>query len=324
MKAFVTGGTGFIGSHLVDTLIDNGNYSEVRCLVRSRERWLKGRRFRRISGDLHDLTALREGMRDADVVFHLAGVVKASSYEDYKRANVDATENLLRVAGKEEVPKIIVLSSLAAAGPSRNGPVTEDQPMRPVSNYGRSKMEMEELICEIAPERAAVTILRPSAVYGPREDQIYTFFKMADKRICPIVGDGERPRISMVYVGDVVNALTDAAGVDTPGVSTYFISGPEINTWNQIRGTTQKVLGKKTVPIYLRPGWVKRIAGAVEKSASFFGIYPVLNREKAKEMILEWTCSVAKARRELGYEPEYTLGEGISRTIHWYKKHHWL
>lgn len=324
MKAFVTGGTGFIGSHLVDTLIDSGDFSEVRCLVRSSERWLKGRRFRRISGDLHDLDALREGMRDADVVFHLAGVVKASSYADYKRANVDATENLLRVAGKEEVPKILVLSSLAAAGPSRNGPVTEDQPMRPVSNYGRSKKEMEELIREIAPERAAVTILRPSAVYGPREDQIYTFFKMADKRICPIVGDGVRPRISMVYVGDVVNAITDAAGVDTPGVRTYFISGPEINTWNQIRGTTQKVLGKKTVPIYLRPGWVKRIAGAVEKSASFFGIYPVLNREKAKEMILEWTCSVAKARRELGYEPEYTLGEGISRTIHWYKKHHWL
>lgn len=324
MKAFVTGGTGFIGSHLVDALLEGGNYSEIRCLVRGRDKWLKGKDFIRITGDLQDLPALREGIAGADVVYHLAGVVKAPSRAEFEKANVEATENVLRIADKEGIQRIVVLSSLAAAGPSRNGPVTEDLPMEPVSMYGRSKKRMEQLIHRISPAEAAVTILRPSAVYGPREDQIYTFFKMADKRICPIVGDGERPRISMVYIGDVVRAIREAARLEQPGVRTYFVSGPGISTWNEIRGTTEKVLGKKTLPVYVRPGMVKKIAGIVEKSASFFGAYPVLNREKAKEMILEWTCSTEKARRELGFEPEYTLGEGISRTIHWYKKHHWL
>ncbi len=156
------------------------------------------------------------------------------------------------------------------------------------------------------------------------EDQIYSFFKMMDKRICPIIGDGEHPKVSMVYVGDVVRGILNAANQKKPGVHTYFITGPKVYSWNEIRGTTTKVLGKKTVPIYVKPHWVEKIAGGVEKTASFFGVYPVLNKEKAKELILEWTCSGEKAERELGYSPQFSLAEGISRTIHWYQLHHWL
>lgn len=324
MKAFVTGGTGFIGSHLVDHLIDSEEYSEVRCLIRNNEKWLKGKEFKRVKGDLDDLSLLKKAVKGVDVVFHIAGRVMAPSYAELEHANVDATENLLRIAQKEGVPKIVVLSSLAAVGPSSDGPVTEDDPLTPISNYGKSKKQMEEMIHELANEESSITILRPPAVYGPREDQIYTFFKMMDKRICPIIGDGERPRISMVYVGDVVNGILKAAETKAPGVSTYFITGKDIYTWEQIRGTTSKVLGKKTLPIYLKPKFVKKIAGAVEKGASFFGVYPVLNKEKAKELILEWTCTSQKAEDEIGYKPQYSLGEGISRTIHWYQRHHWL
>lgn len=324
MKAFVTGGTGFIGSHLADTLIDSDNYSEVRCLIRNNEKWLKGKHFTRVKGDLDDLAVLREAVKDVDVIFHIAGRVKAPSYQELEHANVDATENLLRIAQKEDVSKIIILSSLAAVGPSENGPLTEDVPMNPISNYGKSKKQMEAMVHELADEETSITILRPPAVYGPREDQIYSFFKMVNNRICPIIGDGKHPRISMVYVGDVVNGILKAVDQKIPGVHTYFITGPEVYTWNQIRGTTTKVLGKKALPIYVKPEFVEKIAGTVEKAASFFGIYPVLNKEKAKELILEWTCSSEKAERELGYTPEYSLGEGISRTIHWYQRHHWL
>jgi nucleoside-diphosphate-sugar epimerase len=324
MKAFVTGGTGFIGSHLADTLISSDDYSEVRCLIRNNEKWLKDKDFTRVHGDLDDLPVLKKALKDIDVIFHIAGRVKAPTYEELRHANVDATENLLRIAQKEGVPKVVVLSSLAAAGPSQNGPVTEDKPMKPISNYGKSKKEMEKVIHEIANGNTSITVLRPPAVYGPREDQIYSFFKMVNKRICPIIGDGEHPKISMIYVGDVVNGILKAVDQTAKGVHTYFISGPEIYTWNQIRGTTSKVLGKKALPIYVKPKLVKTIAGTVEKAASFFGMYPVLNREKAKELILEWTCSNEKAHRELGYTPQYSLGEGIARTIHWYKKHHWL
>lgn len=324
MKAFVTGGTGFIGSHLADRLFDSSEYSEVRCLIRNNEKWLSGKDFTRVKGDLDDLTVLKKAVKDVDVIFHIAGRVKAPTYEQLEHANVDATENLIRIAQKEGVPKIVVLSSLAAVGPSQNGPVTEEEPMNPVSMYGKSKKQMESVIHEVADGDTSITILRPPAVYGPREDQIYSFFKMVNKRICPIIGDGKHPKISMVYVGDVVNGIFKAAEQKTPGVHTYFVSGPEIYSWNEIRGTTTKVLGKKALPIFVKPKLVEKIAGTVEKAASFFGVYPVLNKEKAKELILEWTCSSEKAERELGYTPHVTLGEGISRTIHWYKKHHWL
>ncbi|WP_138430501.1 NAD-dependent epimerase/dehydratase family protein [Fodinibius saliphilus] len=324
MKAFVTGGTGFIGSHLADHLIESNKYSEVRCLIRSNEKWLKGKHFKRINGDLDDLAVLKKAVEGVDVIFHIAGRVKAPTYADLAHANVEATENLLRIAQKEGVPKIVVLSSLAAVGPSKNEPISEDAPMNPISNYGKSKKQMELVIHDIANEETSITILRPPAVYGPREDQIYSFFKMADKRICPIIGDGKRPRISMIYVGDVVNGILDAVKQQEKGVFTYFISDDNIHTWDEIRGTTAKVLGKKSVPIYIKPKFVKNIAKTVEKAASFFGIYPVLNREKAKELILEWTCSSEKAKNELGFHPEYSLGEGISRTIHWYQRHHWL
>lgn len=324
MKAFITGGTGFIGSHLVDRLLDSGDYTEIRCLIRNNEKWLKDKKFTRIKGDLNDLTVLKKAVKDVDVIFHIAGRVKAPTYEELVHANVDATENLLRIAQKQNVPKIVVLSSLAAVGPSENGPVTEDEPMNPVSMYGKSKKQMESVIHDLADGETSITILRPPAVYGPREDQIYSFFKMVNKRVCPIIGDGQHPKISMVYVEDVVNGILNAAEQDKRGVHTYFITGPKTYSWDEISGTTTKVLGKKALPIYVKPHFVEKIAGTVEKAASFFGVYPVLNKEKAKELILEWTCSGEKAQRELGYSPKFSLDEGISRTIHWYQMHHWL
>ncbi|HLR24592.1 MAG TPA: NAD(P)-dependent oxidoreductase [Fodinibius sp.] len=324
MKAFVTGGTGFIGSHLVDALLDDNRFNEVRCLIRNNRKWLKGKKIKPIKGDLDDLVALREGIRGADIIFHIAGRVMAPTYRELEHANVEATENLLRVAQKEGNPKIVVLSSLAAAGPSNGHPKVEQNTMEPVSMYGRSKLQMEQRIAAIADEQSSITVLRPPAVYGPREDQIYSFFKIVDKRICPIIGDGKTPKISMIYVGDVVQAILKAANQTDPGIRTYFISDGTPHTWDKICGTATKVFGKKALPIYIKPGWVQKIAASFEKAASFFGVYPVFNNEKAKEMILEWTCSTEKACRELNYKPEYTLEEGISRTIHWYQRHHWL
>ncbi len=324
MKAFVTGGTGFIGSHLVDRLIAGKTYDEIRCLVRNQEKWLADKPYTKVRGDLFSITTLRKALEGVDTLFHIAAIVKAPDMNEFKRANVEATENIIRLANKSGVKKIVVLSSLAAAGPSNGKPRTEDDPMKPVSMYGESKKQMEEMIRRIHMPDLSVTILRPPAVYGPREDQIYTFFKLMNKRICPIVGDGKKPEISMIYVSDLIQAIELAAVNKSPGVGTYFVSGPEVYNWNQIRNVTSKVLGKKPVPLYIRPGMVKRIADVVESTASVFGLYPVLNREKASEMVLEWTCTNLKAIKELNYHPLVSLEEGISRTIHWYKKHHWL
>lgn len=324
MNAFVTGATGFIGSHLTDALIDHPDYDVVKCLVRSREKWLEGKSYQKVTGDLHSLNVLNRAIEEDDIIFHIAAVVTAPSQKELDFANVEATENLLRIAEKNGVHKLVILSSLAAAGPSSGTPLTENSLMNPVSSYGESKKRMEQLIHRLAPDDMSVTILRPPAVYGPREDQIFTLFKMMKYGIAPIVGNGNHPELSIVYVKDVVQAILKAAEQNQPGVHTYFISGPEIANWNKIRDIVSTVLGKKNIPIKLNPAWVKKIAGAVETTASLFGSYPVINREKANEMILEWTCSYEKAARELDFKPEYALSEGISRTLTWYRKHGWL
>lgn len=324
MKAFVTGGTGFIGSHLVDKLLDDPAWTEVRCLVRNQEKWLKGKPYQKIEGDLCDIQSLKNSLVDVDVLFHLAGVVKAPAFKVYEQVNVEGTENLIRMAHREGVKKVVVLSSLAAAGPSEGRPLNENDPMKPVSRYGRSKMMMEKMLHTAVSTDQSVTVIRPPVVYGPREEQLYTYFKILNKRFSPIIGDGESVKISMVYVSDLLEGIQLAAGNRNSGLSTYFMSGPETYTWNHIKKVSSVVLNKRLLTVKLNPSWIKNIAGAVETTASFFGTYPVFNREKANEMILQWTCTSDKAKKELNYLPDVTLEEGISRTIRWYKQHHWL
>ncbi len=324
MNAFVTGGTGFIGSHLADTLIEHSDWKEIKCLVRNKEKWLEGKNYSKIKGDLHSINTIEKALRDTDVIFHLAGLVKAPTQKEFDYANVEATENLVRLANKTGVKKLVILSSLAACGPSSGRPVTEKDPMKPVSMYGKSKKKMEEMIHKIAEPGLSITIIRPPAVYGPREDQIFTLFKMMKNGVAPIVGDGENPKLSIVYVDDLIQGIMKAAAQTQIGIHTYFVSGQESVSWNQIMEIVKIVLNKKITPIKIKPNWVKKFAGAIETTASFLGSYPVINREKANEMVLEWTCSHQKAVVELNYKPQYSLEEGISRTLRWYKQHNWL
>ena len=324
MKAFITGATGFIGSHLADKLIHDPKWEEVKCLVRSSEKWLKGQEYTRIDGDLDSILAIERALEDVDVIFHIAAIVKATSQNKFDHANVDATENIIHLAKRSGVKKLVILSSLAASGPSNGKPRVESDPMLPVSMYGKSKKRMEQMIHKETDNSLSISIIRPPAVYGPREEQIYTLFKIMNKGIAPIVGDGEGPEISLLYVDDLIQAILLAADLKQPGVHTYFISGDRDTNWNEISEIVQTVLGKKLTTVKLRTEWVKKIAGIIETSASFFGKYPVINREKADEMVLEWTCSHQKATNELLYSPQFTLEEGISRTIRWYKKNNWL
>ena len=324
MKAFVTGGTGFIGSHLADQLIEDAQWSTVKCLVRSDEKWLKGKTFEKIEGDLDSIKTIDHALLDTDIIFHLAAIVKAPSKKEFFHANVQATENLIRLAQKNNVHKLVILSSLAASGPSGTRPRIEDDEMKPVSMYGESKKMMEEMIHNLAGDDMSITILRPPAVYGPREDQIFTLFNMMSKGIAPIVGDGKTPKLSLLFVQDLVQAILKASNQTKKGVHTYFIGGDRITNWNEIKDIVSTVLDKTPVTLKMKPSWVKKIAGVVETTAALFGSYPVLNREKANEMVLTWTCSHEKAAKELSYKPEYSLEEGISRTLRWYKKHNWL
>lgn len=323
MKAFITGATGFIGSHLVDRLIKEGGY-DLHCMVRNQEKWLEGKAYTKVKCDLNDIPQLRNAIKGSDLVIHLAGVVKARDNREFERANVEGTENILRISQKLGVPKIIILSSQAAAGPSFKEPIDETMPMMPVSRYGESKKRMEEMILRIADENGQVTILRPSSVYGPREEDIYTFFKIASKGICPIVGSGRGKQISMAHVSDIVQGIMLASEKELKGIRTYFLSSERGYDWHEIRDATAQALGRKLTTINVPVSLVRSIGTITEKSASFFGKYPVMNEDKAKEMVMSWVCSVEKAKTELGYRQNIDLFEGIRQTVQWYKMHNWL
>lgn len=324
MKAFVTGGTGFIGSHLTDRLLEDGDYSEIRCLVRNREKWLAEKPITRISGDLMDTETLKNGLNGVDTLFHNAAILKAPDTETFRKANVDATIHLMRLAVEAGVSRVAILSSLAAAGPSDGAPITESDPCRPMSMYGHSKLEMEKAVRSMVPNGMSVSMIRPPVVYGPREEQILTWFKLVNRGFCPIVGDGEHPRLSLVHVDDLVDGIILSVKNSLPGVEPYFMSGPEVVNWNRMRESACKILKRHPFTFYIRPAWVRRIAKVIEKSASFVGIYPVLNEEKANEMILEWTCNHKKAVKTLGYHPKISLDKGFEETLLWYKSNNWL
>jgi len=323
MNALVTGGTGFIGSHLVEYLTKS-QYVNTKCLVRSSEKWLRGTNFERVSGSLSDLDVLKKAMKDVDILFHVAAIVKAPTWQEFQRANVDATEDLIRIGKRAGVKKIVILSSLAAVGPSSGNPVDETTPYHPVSMYGRSKMEMEKRVMNLADYTDSITIVRPPAVFGPREDQIYSFFKAASKGICPIIGNGKQPPVSMIHVHDLVRGIWQASQLKHTGVETFFISNDEIYTWNYIKDITAKALDRKVVSLKISPKLVHKIGSMAEQVGGLIGIYPVINSDKAKELTLEWTCSIKKAQKVLHFQPELSLYDGILNTVRWYQQHHWI
>ena len=324
-KVFITGGTGFIGSHLAEALLARG-YGTVRCLVRSELKWLEGLGVEVVHGDLMDGAALREGVRGVDYVYHVAGVTRTPDWAVYERANVVATVELLRAVEEVNpgVEKVLVTSSLAAVGPCEGGVADETTPLAPISNYGRSKAEMERAVAPFF-ARLPLVVVRPPAVYGPREADIYTFFKTVKYGVCPMVGDGREAELSLVHVRDLVRGMIDAAEHPSTAGETYFLSSDDFYSWREVKAAATAALGRGALTIPVPRGLVGAVGAGVEAVSKVVGAYPPLNREKARE-ILETCkmCSVEKARRDFGYRQQVPLDEGVRETVAWYRAEGWL
>ncbi len=325
MKTFVTGGTGFVGSHLVEELLRRG-YDEVRCLVRSDLKWLDGLNVMPVRGDLFNAEALREGVRGVDIVYHVAGLTRAETQAELDRANVEGTVNLLEAVreANPDVHRVLVTSSLAACGPSAERPLTEADPLRPITRYGRSKEAMEAAVQERFRD-LPITLLRPPAVYGPREADIFTMIKAADRqRVFPVVGAGWEPQLSLVHVRDLVRGMADAAEADDAAGETYFLGSEAYYSWNEIRNAILDALGHGVLKVNVPKPLVGLVGAVAEGAGKVLGQYPPLNREKAREAKAAWLCSVAKARRDFGYRQTVELDEGMAETVAWYRVQGWL
>jgi dihydroflavonol-4-reductase len=316
----VTGGTGFIGTHLVRRLLASNQ--AVRCLVRrqARPRNLPPA-VEAVYGDLTSGEGLEAALQGADTVIHLAGVTKALSPADYYAGNERATRNLAgALAGRSS--RLVHVSSLAAIGPSLDGnPVAEDAEPHPLTHYGKSKLEAERAVRTLAPD---AVIVRPPVVYGPSDTDVFPLLKCITKGFVLSIAGGER-WFSAIYVKDLVEGLLAAAGSTAASGRAYFLSHAKPASWSQFGATAARIM-HRTPRVLEVPAAVAHAAGWGAEIWSRITHKPsIVSREKVAEAQCRfWTCDARRAAAELGFEAPTSLEDGLAETLAWYKEAGWL
>jgi nucleoside-diphosphate-sugar epimerase len=318
----VTGGSGFVGSHVVDLLLEAGNH--VRCLIRagSRMRWLEGKPVETVQADLRD-GDLAPAVADIDCVIHCAGLTRGSA-DSLRAANVEGTRALIRACVRAgSVARFVFCSSQAAAGPGRLDRRRRlDDPPAPNSEYGRSKLQAEAEV-RAAEDVLEIVILRPGAVYGPRDEDTLPFFRMAASGIVLVPGWGRR-LVQLVHVRDVARALSLATVTPHVAGRTYFVAHPRVVSWGELAAATGRALRRpiRTLPL---PSSAFRVAGLLSEVLGGARRAGGLDRRRARDMVERaWTCDVEATLEELGWVPRFDLDEGLEDTVRWYRKEGWL
>lgn len=323
MQIFITGATGFIGSHLAEALHAKGY--RLRCLVRKTSNliWIKHLPVEYVYGDALDTELLKQAVKGVDYVYHVAGITKARTKEEYFRGNHLSTRCLLdaTLETNPNLQRFVLISSQTAVGPGLG--VNEETPYHPITTYGISKMEAEKE-CLKEKGRLPITIVRPPAVYGPRDKDVFEFFNTMNKGLQPMIGFKET-YVSLIHVDDLVKGILLAAESPKSVNQTYFISSEKYYNWKEVGEITSRILQKKVVRLKI-PVPIAWIVGAFAELYSLISRKPaLLNFEKIRDIVQDaWTCDTSKAKRELGYAESIGIEAGIKDTVHWYREHQWL
>ncbi len=326
MRAVVTGGAGFIGSHLIEALVERGD--EVLCIERpgASKNWTIGLPIAWSTVGLDSVDLLRRAFDGADVVFHLAGLTQARSAADYYTVNTEGTARLLQAAAAQNgsAPRVIFISSLAAIGPCRDGELlSADSVPLPLSHYGNSKLLAEATVHAYA-DRVPATILRLSSVYGPRERAALKLFQLVRRGLALTVGGWDR-EVSVIYVRDVVQGLMAAAGESRAAGRTYCLAGPGRVTWADFAREVGRALGRDPILLSVPKSLARAVALGAELCAKLRGSAAILNRERLREIVQErWVCDPSRAIAEIGFRPEYPIARGVAETAAWYEEARWL
>jgi nucleoside-diphosphate-sugar epimerase len=330
-KILITGATGFIGSYLVEEALRRGYIVFAGVRESSNRSFLKGKDVRFFVMDLSSQEKLEKQFSDFnkqnekfDFIIHNAGITKAKNKKDFLTVNYNFTRNFVNaLINSFCVPgKFIYISSLAAFGPKEDSsPITDsDRPM-PITFYGRSKLHTEKFIGSL--NNFPHLIIRPSAVYGPRDRDFLVVAKMINRGLEPYLGKSNQ-MLSFIFVRDLANMIFEA--IESPiSNRAYFMSDGYSYTTETFNNYLKKHLNKKTIRFVVPKTFIEPLAFSIEKVSAMLGIVSTFNRERSKEFqAANWSCDIAKMKKDLNFTMEHNLDSGLLETIHWYRNEGWL
>jgi len=329
MKYFITGGTGFIGRRLIEKILSVGG--EITLLVRTTSdlKGIEGNKgVKIINGSLFDVASMKDAMKGADVVFHLAGYAKNWSRDNsvYKKINVDGSMNVAAAAAEAKVKKMVHVSSIVTFGPTDETEHDESPRTGEIvrfTEYEKTKARAEEELIRYAAlhKELSIVIVNPSRVYGPgiitEANSLTLMIKnYLNFREYLLLGLGNNVA-NYVFVDDVVKGLLLAADKGKSGEK-YILGGETIS----LRGFFRKLRmasGKRAIPIVVPKPVAMAIGFCAELAAKLFGIYPFITRPWIRHFCADWNYGSAKAAAELGYAPT-SLDDGLKITVDWLKQ----
>lgn len=325
-RVVITGAAGFIACHLVRRVATAGAAEVTAVVRRSRvDDDLDFPNVRIVRRDLTDDHPLADLVRGVDVVYHLAGLTRAHTYSEFHAGNADATRRLADAVHETAPNAVFVLvSSQAAAGPARDRrSVHEDDPPCPVTNYGRSKLAGEIALEESLPNDRW-TIIRPPAVFGPRERDILAMFRCADSGFCPLIGL-EKKFFSYIYVHDLIEALERVPRTPSLRGGVYFAAAPEAAATDDFAAAIARAMGKN-MRILRVPEWIVATIGAVNTFfARFMARPPLLTLERFREIRQDrWICDSSRLESAIGPYAVTPLDTALAATVEWYRREGWI
>jgi nucleoside-diphosphate-sugar epimerase len=276
---------------------------------------------------MEDAEGLGRAMDGIDAVIHSAGLVKARSAEEFHRVNAGGTANLVATAlqANPRPKRFVLVSSLTAVGPSdaRGTPVTPDAEPRPVTRYGRSKLAGERAALEHRDE-LPLTILRPPAIYGPRDREFFAFFQAVRSRILPYMGSPDG-RLSIIYGPDAASACIAALDADVPSGSAYFLDDGAVYTMAELGRHIEAGLGTRALVRFPLPQALLRVAAtATEAFGKATDRAMMFTPDKCNELFEQWVCDASATGPALGWQPKVKFPEGARLTAAWYRREGWL
>jgi nucleoside-diphosphate-sugar epimerase len=322
ITALVTGATGFIGSHLVESLVKQ-NWN-VTCLVRlkSRTHFLENLPVHILRGSVEDPDFLSDAVEGQDYIFHLAARIRSTRRDVYDRANHLFTRNLIHACLEKnpDIRRFVYISSIAAAGPSLPGEIQDEaRTPAPTSEYGRTKLKGEEAIAEIW-DRVNATIIRPPNVYGPRQQETELLIKLIKKRIVPVLKH-DQTTTTLIYVKDLIKGMLKSLESQKTNRQIYYLTDERPHSWKEVILTIKKhVLGSSLyIPLY--ENIIYSAARLTDVLKSMHLIRSYFGHRAWKAMVeTPWLFSAEKAAKDFAFYPEYSLDDGIGETVAYYKQ----